>query len=85
MDEKLLGEIPAMVHLIKGLVELVGRCSVKTGECVCGVAYDHHPEAMDCGHAFVDSGEYNARSLYTESVQLLQRIGEYTGETRPRS
>lgn len=78
MDEKLVAEIPNMVELIKGLVDLVGYCSVSTGVCYCGDDMDKH--TMYSGHSPVDQGTDAAFVLHEKSIALLKRIGEYAGE-----
>ena len=76
-DARMLAAAPELLCLVRGLVDMLGNCSVESGVCCCGDDMRSHADPMNCGHSPVDSGAYAALSLYERAVEVLAKA---TGE-----
>lgn len=76
-DARLIAAAPELLCLVRGLVDMIGNCSVESGVCCCGDDMRSHADPMNCGHSPVDSGAYAALSLYERAVEVLAKA---TGE-----
>ena len=72
-DARLIAAEPELLFLVRGLVDLLGNCSVESGVCCCGDDMRSHADPMNCGHSPVDSGAYAALSLYERAVEVLAK------------